>query len=240
SVNGAVPFAVRGNSDSVSKNGGGSGGRNGISSITNSLLAVEVTYELEDPRTGLVFKRDENVSGGGGGVAPHCYTTYRHTAVDVDGPRCWFPCLDNAAKRVVYDVTIALRDPQLAVLFNGSLLETTDPSWPPSVDWPPFVEAPPLAAAAAAAADRAAGGGCPVWTYRFCTEMAVHPRAVGLAVGPFRVRPLRDAERIRVALLSPSPPFLAATAPPAAALAPVLATSEGDDAMDVADEIDGA
>ncbi|CAM9186551.1 unnamed protein product, partial [Chrysoparadoxa australica] len=80
-------------------------------------------WELTDPKSGIVFQQ----SGSSGGVptAPHFYTTYSHGGMDYDGPRCWFPCLDNLSKGSVVELELQLDDPSLVPLFNGLLLSKT-------------------------------------------------------------------------------------------------------------------
>lgn len=124
-------------------------------------LQVEVDYELYDPKTGLIWIHPGN-SSGGQGTSPHCYTTYSHCGVDVDGPRCWFPCLDHPTKSCIVELFLTLRSAaivDLKPIFSGTLLS----------------EGP-----APREQGRSEG-----MTYRFCTDTSTTARGVGLAVGPF-------------------------------------------------------
>ena len=50
---------------------------------TPPVAGRQVEWELIEPRSGVVFKTAREGFGGN-----HMYTTYSHTAMDMDGPRC--------------------------------------------------------------------------------------------------------------------------------------------------------
>eukprot|EP00904_Undaria_pinnatifida_P011037 jgi/Undpi1/7063/HiC_scaffold_21.g09537.m1 len=129
------------------------------------VVCVEVEWELESPRSGIVFKTTRD-----GFSADQMYTTYSHAPVDMDGPRCWFPCLDHASLLISYDVTVTVPSPKITAAFNGKLLETKS---------------------------TADDDGVRSTRHRFATETLTAARAVGLAVGRFAAWDVPQSPRVK-------------------------------------------
>jgi hypothetical protein len=164
-------------------------------------LHIQVSYELHDPSAGLKWVHAGNTSGPASAL--HCYTTHSHAAIDVDGPRCWFPCLDSPSRACPVELLLTLlqlaaatagassssrhRTP-LTPLFSGTLLSE-------ALLLPETAFA--AATTAAAGASATAGSLRQRRQYHFCTDTCTPVRHVGLAVGPFRLWSNPHAQRLR-------------------------------------------
>ncbi|CAM9558336.1 unnamed protein product, partial [Discosporangium mesarthrocarpum] len=136
------------------------------------VVLVEVAWDLECPRSGLVFRMPRD-----GFSAPHLYTTYSHAPIDMDGPRCWFPCLDTTAKGCIYEVHVSVASEDLSVAFNGKLLGRK----------------------------KLREDGQDGVSHRYITESLTGARRVGLVVGFFAPWCHPATNRIRGLFLKPEP-----------------------------------
>eukprot|EP00752_Nemacystus_decipiens_P001742 g1685.t1 len=165
------------------------------------VICIEVEWELIEPQSGVVFKTArEGFSGN------HMYTTYSHAPMDMDGPRCWFPCVDHASVLITYDVSVRVMSPKITAAFNGRLLETTDLDLQDDT----LEEVAADGAGNGNGYSNAISGAAESRTrcttrYRFSTETLTAARAVGLAVGRFATWDVPQAPRVKGLVLRASP-----------------------------------
>ncbi|CAM9321278.1 unnamed protein product [Ectocarpus fasciculatus] len=149
------------------------------------VVCVEVEWELLHPCSGVVFKTAME-----GFSANHMYTTYSHAPMDMDGPRCWFPCVDHASILISYDVTVRVASPKITAAFNGRLLESITLDDDDDDDGDAGVNG---GVDGMADGNRTSYSTC----YRFSTETLTAARAVGLAVGRFAAWDVPQSPRVK-------------------------------------------